>query len=36
MEILVDANALPRTPAIEEIFTRAFLPPADERPKKLF
>jgi len=36
IEILVDANALPRTPVMEEIFTRAFLPPADERPKKLF
>jgi NitT/TauT family transport system substrate-binding protein len=36
IDILVDANALPRTPAVEEIFTGAFLPPIDDLPKKLF
>ena len=28
IDILVDANKLPRTPTVEEIFTPAFLPPA--------
>ena len=36
IDILVEASALPRTPKIEEIFTRAFLPPAAELPKTLF
>jgi NitT/TauT family transport system substrate-binding protein len=36
IDILVEANALPRMPAAEEIFTPAFLPPLAERPKKLF
>jgi NitT/TauT family transport system substrate-binding protein len=36
IDILVDADGLPRTPAIEEIFTPAMLPPLAERPKKLF
>jgi NitT/TauT family transport system substrate-binding protein len=36
IEILVDANGLARTPAVEEIFTHAFLPPKTERPLKLF
>src|SRR5580692_1604835 len=36
IDILVEANNLPRTPTPEEIFTPAFLPPADELPKKLF
>jgi NitT/TauT family transport system substrate-binding protein len=36
IDILVDANGLPRTPSVEEIFTPAFLPPADALPKKLF
>jgi NitT/TauT family transport system substrate-binding protein len=36
IEILVDAVALPRTPALEDIFTPAFLPPVDELPKTLF
>jgi NitT/TauT family transport system substrate-binding protein len=35
IDILVDANKLPRTPAIGEIFTREFLPPKSERPTKL-
>jgi NitT/TauT family transport system substrate-binding protein len=35
IEILVDANQLPRTPAASEIFTREFLPPKNERPTKL-
>ena len=36
IDILVDANGLPRTPKVEEIFTADFLPPAAELPKKLF
>lgn len=36
IDILVDANALPRTPSVDEIFTPAFLPPTAELPKKLF
>jgi NitT/TauT family transport system substrate-binding protein len=36
IDILVDANGLPRTPKVEEIFTANFLPPAAELPKKLF
>ncbi len=36
IDILVDANDLPRTPAVEEIFTPAFLPPVADLPKKLF
>jgi NitT/TauT family transport system substrate-binding protein len=36
IDVLVDANALPRTPAVEEIFTPAMLPPLAERPKKMF
>jgi len=35
IDILVDANKLPRTPAVAEIFTREFLPPKAERPTKL-
>ena len=35
IDILVDANKLPRTPAIAEVFTRDFLPPKSERPTKL-
>ncbi len=34
--ILVDTYGLPRTPAVEEIFTPAFLPPLEELPKKVF
>jgi NitT/TauT family transport system substrate-binding protein len=36
IDILVEASALPRTPAVSEIFTPAFLPDANDRPKKLF
>ena len=36
IDILVDASALPRTPAVSEIFTPAFLPPVADLPKKLF
>jgi NitT/TauT family transport system substrate-binding protein len=36
IDILVDASALPRTPAVSEIFTPAFLPDVNDRPKKLF
>jgi NitT/TauT family transport system substrate-binding protein len=35
IEILVDANQLPRMPAVSEIFVRDFLPPKSERPTKL-
>ena len=35
IDIVVKANGLPRTPAPEEIYTDAFLPPADERIFKL-
>src|SRR5262252_728223 len=34
--ILVDANALPRTPDTAEVFTADFLPPVADLPKKLF
>jgi len=33
--LVVEADGLPRTPAPEEIFSRAFLPPAAERVNKL-
>ena len=36
IDILVDANGLPRTPAVEEIFTPAMLPPLADLPKQLF
>ena len=36
IDILVDANALPRTPSVDEIYTPAFLPPTGELTKKLF
>ncbi|NWG24456.1 MAG: ABC transporter substrate-binding protein [Pseudorhodoplanes sp.] len=36
IDILVEANGLPRTPKVEEIFTAEFLPPAADLPKKLF
>jgi NitT/TauT family transport system substrate-binding protein len=36
IDILVEAVNLPRTPSVDEIFTPAFLPPADDMPKKLF
>ena len=36
IDILVEASALPRTPAVSEIFTPAFLPDENDRPKKLF
>jgi NitT/TauT family transport system substrate-binding protein len=35
IDILVDANKLPRTPQTSEIFIRDFLPPKSERPTKL-
>jgi NitT/TauT family transport system substrate-binding protein len=34
--IIVEADGLPRTPAVAEIFTADFLPPAADLPKKLF
>ena len=36
IDILVEADNLPRTPSVDEIFTPAFLPPAADLPKKLF
>ena len=36
IDILVAASSLPRTPAVSEIFTPAFLPPVADLPKKLF
>jgi NitT/TauT family transport system substrate-binding protein len=35
IEILVEADKLPRTPDIREIFDRSFLPPLGERPIKV-
>ncbi|MEJ8472500.1 ABC transporter substrate-binding protein [Roseibium algae] len=35
IDLVVEANDLPRTPAMDEIFTTAFLPPEDERIYKL-
>lgn len=36
IDILVMAEGLPRTPAVSEIFTPAFLPPPSDLPHKLF
>jgi len=36
IDILVEVNALPRTPKVEEIFDPSFLPPVADLPKKLF
>ena len=36
IDILVEANNLPRKPTVAEIFTADFLPPTSELPKKLF
>jgi NitT/TauT family transport system substrate-binding protein len=33
--IVAEANQLPRVPAPDEVFSRAFLPPASERIKLL-
>ena len=35
IEVLVEADKLPRTPDIKEIFDRSFLPPMEERIKKI-
>ena len=35
IDILVEANKLPRTPSVSEIFTRELLPPKADRPTKL-
>jgi NitT/TauT family transport system substrate-binding protein len=35
IDTMVSINGLPRTPAVDEIFTPAFLPAASELPKKL-
>ncbi len=36
IDTMVVVNALPRTPAVDEIFTPSFLPPAADLVKKLF
>jgi NitT/TauT family transport system substrate-binding protein len=36
IDIMVDALALPRSPAVSEIWNGSFLPPASELPHKLF
>ncbi|MGA2567512.1 MAG: ABC transporter substrate-binding protein [Pseudolabrys sp.] len=36
IDILVQAENLPRTPAVSEIYTDKFMPPASELPDKLF
>jgi NitT/TauT family transport system substrate-binding protein len=36
IDIIIEADSLPRTPAVAEIFTPDFLPPAVDLPKKLF
>jgi NitT/TauT family transport system substrate-binding protein len=36
IKILVDAQNLPRTPTVDEIYTDKFMPPTSELPKKLF
>jgi NitT/TauT family transport system substrate-binding protein len=36
IDILVEAEKLPRTPSVGEIFNPAFLPPVADLPKKLF
>lgn len=36
IDIMVDALALPRTPAVSEVWNGSFLPPAAELPHKLF
>jgi NitT/TauT family transport system substrate-binding protein len=35
IDIVVNANGLPRTPAPEEVYTEAFLPAPDDRIYKL-
>jgi NitT/TauT family transport system substrate-binding protein len=35
IDILVDAQKLPRTPTVDEVFTDKFMPPLSELPKKL-
>ncbi|MCF8475806.1 MAG: ABC transporter substrate-binding protein [Pseudolabrys sp.] len=35
IEILVDAQKLPRTPTVDEVYTDKFMPPLSELPKKL-
>jgi NitT/TauT family transport system substrate-binding protein len=36
IDIVVEANGLPRTPKLDDIYTRDFLPPAADLPKALF
>lgn len=36
IDILVDANKLPRVPEVSEVWNGSFLPPASELPHKLF
>lgn len=35
IDLLVEADKLPRAPAVSEVFDRSFLTPAAERPKKV-
>lgn len=35
IQVLVEADKLPRTPDVKEIFDRSFLPPLAERPRKV-
>ncbi len=36
IDILVDANNLPRTPTVDEVYSSAFMPPVADLPKSLF
>lgn len=36
IDMVVEANGLPRTPSNDEVFDRSFLPPRDQRASKLF
>lgn len=36
IDILVQANKLPRTPTVDEVYTDKFMPPVADLPKKLF
>jgi NitT/TauT family transport system substrate-binding protein len=36
IDILVEAEKLPRTPAVSDVFSTHFLPPASQLPRALF
>jgi NitT/TauT family transport system substrate-binding protein len=36
IDTLVEAEKLPRTPAVSDVFSTDFLPPASELPRALF